>query len=105
MTLDELLKKHNGSWDGDRALIVADGGYYWCVATGTPTSYTLTADGKRFMGTQVKIAQPPKIEPAVEQVAYTSTDVVVSEPPKRAKRHGFRQAASVAPDSLDDLDI
>ena len=36
MTFDEVMSQHYGTWDGERAMILDQGGYYWVIATGKP---------------------------------------------------------------------
>ena len=90
MTLDEVMKKYNGVWENGTAIIVGEGGYFWRIATGSPDNFTLTSDGKRY------------VTPMPEKLAYTSADVVVSTPKKRAKKHV--DPVDDLTDSLDDLD-
>lgn len=51
MTFDEVMNEHHGKWDGDNAVIMDQGGYYWVVATGKPENFELTEDGRRYITT------------------------------------------------------
>lgn len=75
MTFDEVMKKYNGEWSNGRAVIQAQGGYYWCVATGSPEKYELTSDGKRYVS---DFASPDAVEPAQSPAA--------EEKPKRGRK-------------------
>jgi hypothetical protein len=55
MTFDDVMKKYGGKWEDGFAVIQAEGGYYWRIATGKPENFELTADGRRFV-TDVKSA-------------------------------------------------
>lgn len=64
MTFDEVMKKYNGEWSNGRAVIQAQGGYYWCIAVGSAENYELTTDGKRYV-TEYDTASPapePKVK-------------------------------------------
>lgn len=58
MTFDEVMVKHHGKWDGDKAVIMDHGGYFWIIATRNGTAVTLTTDGKRYVSDVV--AEKPK---------------------------------------------
>ena len=49
MTFDAAMKRYNGVWENGRAVIQAEGGYYWVIAHGTPERYELTVDGRRYV--------------------------------------------------------
>lgn len=90
MTLKEVMKKYNGTWEAGRATIMDQGGYYWVIATGSEKEYVLTRDGLRY----VTESEPEK------QLANMSADVVVSKPKSRVK---VDKNVSAAP--ADDLDL
>jgi len=75
MTFDAVMKRYNGVWENGRAVIQAEGGYYWVVAEGTPEKYELTLDGRRYVG-QPEVVETPTPEPA-EPVRRTRTRKIV----------------------------
>jgi hypothetical protein len=52
MTFEDVMKRYSGTWEDGKAVIQAEGGYYWAIATGSPERYTLTSDGKRYVGSE-----------------------------------------------------
>jgi hypothetical protein len=52
MTFEDVMKRYSGKWEDGKAVIQAEGGYYWAIATGSPERYTLTSDGKRYVGSE-----------------------------------------------------
>ncbi len=89
MTLNELMKKHNGVWENGFAVIQDRGGYYVRVAEGKETDYKITVDGLR-LGLTNEPVEPPKVIETVVQ----------SQPKKRG-----RKPAEVSIDLDDELEI
>lgn len=61
MTFDDVMKKYAGKWEDGKAVIQAEGGYFWVIARGNPETYTLTNDGLRYVKSAVeRAATEPK---------------------------------------------
>ena len=52
MTFDDVMRKFSGKWEDGKATIMDQGGYFWIIATGSESQYTLTRDGKRYVTTE-----------------------------------------------------
>lgn len=55
MTFDDVMKRYSGKWEDGKAVIQAEGGYYWVIATGSPERYSLTNDGKRYVSSEAAV--------------------------------------------------
>lgn len=69
MTFDDVMKKYNGKWENDRAIIQAEGGYYWIIATGSPENFMITSDGRRFVTAETPQAKIRSRRKAVDKDA------------------------------------
>lgn len=72
MTLDDLMKKNQGEWQDDVAVVQIDG-YYWRVATRSAGKVELTPDGRHWIGVfgqkgKARASKKPVQEPVQELV-------------------------------------
>ena len=56
MTFDDMMKKYNGEWQGENAVILYPDGYYWIIAKKVDGKVVVTRDGNRLMGVTVPLA-------------------------------------------------
>lgn len=70
MTFDDVMKKYSGRWENDRAIIQAEGGYYWIIAVGSPENFALTSDGRRFVTAETAQINAPQV--CVSEVTETA---------------------------------
>lgn len=95
MTLEQLMASHRGEWQGDRAVVQDQGGYYWIVAERRAGKVEVTKDGERFglgrRGGSAEVAPTAALEAALSGVG------VVATKPAR----GRHSAAKLTADDLD----
>jgi hypothetical protein len=90
MKLEDLMKSHQGEWQGDVAVVQIDG-YYWRVATRNQGRVELTVDGRNWL---TRLA--PKATPKVGKKAPVEPEAASAAVPEEL---------SVAPATVDDLEL